>query len=48
MDNVAVVAYIAMLVAADAIRAGAKNAEVTTAVERVAKSYGVSLPHLHC
>ena len=48
MDNVAVAAYIAMLVAADAIWAGAKNAEVTTAVERVAKSYGVSLPHLHC
>ena len=45
MDNVAVAAYIAMLVAADAIWAGAKNAEVTTAV---AKSYGVSLPHLHC
>ena len=36
MDNVAVAAYIAMLVAADAIWAGAKNAEVTTAVERVA------------
>jgi len=42
MGYVAVAAYNAMLVAADAIRAGAKNAEVTKAVERVAKSYGVS------
>uniref|UniRef100_A0A7S4JMU3 Peptidase M24 domain-containing protein n=1 Tax=Odontella aurita TaxID=265563 RepID=A0A7S4JMU3_9STRA len=42
VGNAAVAAYHAMLIAADAIRAGAKNAEVTAAVERVAKAYGVS------
>ena len=42
LGNVAVAAYNAMLIAADSIRAGAKNADVTTAVERVAKSYGVN------
>lgn len=41
VGNVAVAAYNAMLVAAASIKAGAKNTEVTTAVERVAKSYGV-------
>jgi curved DNA binding protein len=39
--NVAVAAYNAMLVAASAIAAGKKNAEVTAAVDRVAKAYGV-------
>jgi curved DNA binding protein len=39
--NVAVAAYNAMLVAAAAISAGAKNTDVTKAVERVAKAYGV-------
>jgi len=42
LGNVAVAAYNAMLVAADAIRAGAKNADVTKAVERVAQNYGVN------
>merc|ERR1719253_17217 len=42
LGNVAVAAYNAMLVAADAIKAGATNADVTKAVERVASSYGVS------
>ena len=42
MGNVAVAAYNAMLVAAKAIAAGAKNTDVTAAVERVAKSYGVT------
>lgn len=41
MGNVAVCAYNAMLVAAKAISAGAKNTDVTKAVERVAKAYGV-------
>lgn len=40
--NVAVAAYNTMLVAANAIRAGAKNTEVTAAVERVAAAYGVT------
>lgn len=40
--NVAVAAYNAMLVAAKAISAGAKNTDVTKAVERVAKAYGVT------
>lgn len=39
--NVAVAAYHAMLVAAKTIAAGAKNTDVTAAVERVAKEYGV-------
>lgn len=43
--KVAVAAYNAMLVAAAAISAGAKNTEVTAAVERVAKSYGVTPIH---
>ena len=42
LGNVAVAAYNAMLVAADAIRAGAKNTDVTKVVERVAKNYGVN------
>lgn len=42
LGNVAVAAYNAMLVAADAIKAGATNADVTKAVERVASNYGVS------
>jgi len=42
LGNAAVAAYNAMLVAAAAIRAGAKNTEVTAAVERVAKNYGVN------
>lgn len=42
LGNVAVAAYNAMLVAADAIKAGAKNKEVTDAVQRVAKAYGVN------
>ena len=39
--NVAVAAYNAMLVAAATITAGKKNTDVTEAVERVAKAYGV-------
>jgi curved DNA binding protein len=39
--NVAVAAYNAMLVAAKTIAAGSKNTDVTAAVERVAKAYGV-------
>ena len=39
--NVAVAAYNAMLIAAKTITAGAKNTDVTAAVERVAKAYGV-------
>mmetsp|Transcript_17423 Transcript_17423/g.33041 ORF Transcript_17423/g.33041 Transcript_17423/m.33041 type:complete len:403 (-) Transcript_17423:1570-2778(-) len=42
LGNVAVAAYNAMLVAADAIRAGAKNTDVTKVVQRVANSYGVN------
>jgi len=42
LNNVAVAAYNAMLVAANAIKAGATNTEVTKAVERVAKNYGVN------
>ena len=42
LGNVAVAAYNAMLVAANAIRAGAKNNEVTEVVQRVATNYGVS------
>lgn len=41
VGNVAVAAYNAMLVAAKTIAAGAKNTDVTKAVERVAKAYGV-------
>jgi curved DNA binding protein len=44
-SNVAVAAYNAMLVAAASIKAGAKNTEVTEAVERVAKYYGVTPIH---
>jgi curved DNA binding protein len=40
--NVAVAAYNAMLVAAASIKAGAKNTDVTKAVERVAQAYGVT------
>jgi len=40
--NVAVAAYNAMLVAVDTIRAGAKNTDVTKALERVAENYGVN------
>lgn len=42
LNNVAVAAYNAMLVAANAIKAGSTNTEVTKAVERVAKNYGVN------
>lgn len=42
LGNVAVAAYNAMLVAATAMKAGAKNADVTTAVQRVASNYGVA------
>lgn len=42
LGNCAVAAYNAMLVAANAIRAGAKNTEVTEVVQRVATNYGVS------
>ena len=42
LGNVAVAMYNAMLVAAKAIAAGAKNTEVTAAVERVATAYGVT------
>jgi curved DNA binding protein len=42
LGNVAVAAYNAMLVAAAAIKAGAKNIDVTSAVERVARNYGVT------
>jgi curved DNA binding protein len=42
VGNVAVAAYNAMLVAAQAIAAGKKNTEVTAAVERVAQAYGVT------
>jgi curved DNA binding protein len=42
LGNVAVAAYNAMLVAANAIRAGAKNTEVTEVVQRVASNYGVN------
>ena len=42
IGHVAVAAYHAMLVAAKAIQAGAKNMQVTEAVERVAKHYGVT------
>jgi len=41
MGKVAVCAYNAMLVASKAISAGAKNTDVTKAVERVAETYGV-------
>lgn len=42
LGNVAVAAYNAMLVAANAIRAGAKNTEVTEVVQRIAKNYDVN------
>lgn len=42
LGKVAVAAYETMLVAAYAIKAGAKNSDVTSAVERVTKAYGVS------
>lgn len=42
LGNVAVAAYNAMLVAASAIKAGAKNNEVTEVVQRVASNYGVN------
>eukprot|EP00339_Tiarina_fusa_P017815 CAMPEP_0117036120 /NCGR_PEP_ID=MMETSP0472-20121206/25609_1 /TAXON_ID=693140 ORGANISM="Tiarina fusus, Strain LIS" /NCGR_SAMPLE_ID=MMETSP0472 /ASSEMBLY_ACC=CAM_ASM_000603 /LENGTH=400 /DNA_ID=CAMNT_0004745789 /DNA_START=167 /DNA_END=1369 /DNA_ORIENTATION=- len=42
LGNVAVAAYNAMLVAAASIAAGAKNSDVTLAVDRVAKAYGVT------
>jgi len=41
IGDVAVAAYNAMLVAAATITAGKKNTDVTEAVERVAKAYGV-------
>lgn len=41
MGTVAVAAYNTMLVAAKTIRVGAKNVDVTKAVERVASSYGI-------
>jgi len=40
--NVAVAAYNAMLIAAASISAGLKNTDVTKAVEKVAKAYGVT------
>jgi curved DNA binding protein len=42
LGNVAVAAYNAMLVAAESIRAGNTNVQVTKAVERVSKAYGVT------
>jgi curved DNA binding protein len=42
MGNVAVAAYNTMLVAAHSIAAGKTNTDVTKAVERVAKHYGVT------
>lgn len=42
LGTVAVAAYNAMLVAAASISAGAKNEDVTAAVERVAKAYGIT------
>lgn len=42
LGNVAVAAYNAMLVAAATMSAGAKNSDVTAAVDRVAKAYGVT------
>lgn len=42
MGNVAVAAYNAMLIAAASIKAGAKNKDVTKAVQRVALAYGVN------
>jgi curved DNA binding protein len=42
LGNVAVAAYNAMLVAAATIAAGAKNSDVTLAIDRVAKAYGVT------
>lgn len=45
VGNVAVAAYNAMLIAASAIAAGAKNTDVTAAVERIAKAYGVTPIH---
>jgi curved DNA binding protein len=42
LGNVAVAAYNAMLVAAASIKAGAKNVDVTKAVQRVASAYGVN------
>jgi curved DNA binding protein len=42
---VAVAAYNAMLVAAASITAGAKNTDVTAAIERVANAYGVTPIH---
>jgi len=42
LNNVAVAAYNAMLVAAHSIAAGKSNKDVTEAVQRVAKHYGVN------
>mmetsp|Transcript_27442 Transcript_27442/g.76947 ORF Transcript_27442/g.76947 Transcript_27442/m.76947 type:complete len:397 (-) Transcript_27442:176-1366(-) len=42
LGNVAVAAYNAMLVAASSIAAGAKNEDVTKAVEKVATNYGIT------
>lgn len=42
IGTVAVAVYNAMLVAAASITAGAKNTDVTAAVERVARAYGVT------
>mmetsp|Transcript_45613 Transcript_45613/g.89115 ORF Transcript_45613/g.89115 Transcript_45613/m.89115 type:complete len:402 (-) Transcript_45613:140-1345(-) len=42
IGDVAVAAYNAMLVASAAIKAGAKNSDVTAAVEKVAAAYGVN------
>lgn len=41
LGNVAVAAYNTMLVAAHALKAGAKNSDVTVAVERITNAYGV-------
>jgi len=42
LGNVAVAAYNTMLVAAHTLKSGAKNSDVTAAVERVTDAYGVS------
>lgn len=42
LSDVAVAAYNTMLVAAHALKAGAKNEEVTAAIERVTQAYGVN------
>jgi curved DNA binding protein len=42
LGNVAVAAYNTMLIAANSIKAGAKNSDVTAVVERIAANYGVN------